>query len=462
VRRAAVLVVLALLSLEPSSPAGASDNGVRATVMSRRRPTFAAEPASSAREAPPRRTRRSRPDDNAQGRTAKVQNSAGTADAPTFDVNVNGARFTGVVPPDPAGEAGTTQYVHTVNTSHGAHVIVFDKTTHAFTRFRMSTLAGPGSACENGLGDGVPYFDQLTNRWFLTELAAQDNALCVYISADDDATGTYTGYEVGPFPQFPDYPKWAIWADAVYLGYNDSGFSAPVYAFNKSKMLLGNNLSGNDIVSGEVSPLGGFGFQMLMPVDMEGPTPLAGPGVFVRHVDDEVHSPGTADPLNDQIEYVEVDPAGFVGAGTVSAPTSVDVAEFDSRLCGLFSLACIPQHGTRRRLDPLREVIMNRPVLRVGTAASTDQVLVGSFAVDVGSDRAGVRWFELSRPAATTSGGWALEDEGMYAPAGLHRWIPSVATNDDGDIALGYSASSGRVYPSIRITGRHPADPPDR
>src|SRR4029077_15292843 len=46
-----------------------------------------------------------------------------------------------------------------------------------------------------------------------------------------------------------------------------------------------------------------------------------------------------------------------------------------------------------------------------------------------------------------------------YAPSGLSRWLPSIAMNSAGDIALGYSASSGKSFPPARITGRHAADP---
>jgi hypothetical protein len=99
---------------------------------------------------------------------------------------------------------------------------------------------------------------------------------------------------------------------------------------------------------------------------------------------------------------------------------------------------------------------MNRPVMRI---VGTNQVLVGSFTVDTGHNHAGVRWFELTRPAAATSGGWTLLDEGTYAPGRLERWVPSIDIDDAGDIALGFSASSRRRFPSIRITGRHASDP---
>jgi hypothetical protein len=48
--------------------------------------------------------------------------------------------------------------------------------------------------------------------------------------------------------------------------------------------------------------------------------------------------------------------------------------------------------------------------------------------------------------------------QGTYAPDATYRWMGSMAMDKLGDIALGYSASSGTVYPGIRYTGRVPSD----
>src|SRR4029077_15346887 len=107
--------------------------------------------------------------------------------------------------------------------------------------------------------------------------------------------------------------------------------------------------------------------------------------------------------------------------------------------------------------DSLRQPMMNRPVMRV---IGANQTMVGSFTVDAGRNHAGIRWFELTRPTATTTQGWTLADEGTYAPAGAKRWVPSVDIDAAGDIALGYSTSSKHTLPSIRITGRLAGDTP--
>jgi hypothetical protein len=69
--------------------------------------------------------------------------------------------------------------------------------------------------------------------------------------------------------------------------------------------------------------------------------------------------------------------------------------------------------------------------------------------------RAGVRWYEVRSVSSTPT----LFQSGTYSPNSDDRWMPSIAMNKAGDIAIGYSVSSSSVYPSIRWTGRTAADP---
>ncbi len=81
----------------------------------------------------------------------------------------------------------------------------------------------------------------------------------------------------------------------------------------------------------------------------------------------------------------------------------------------------------------------------------THQSMVTNHTVNVGSSRAGVRWYELRN----TGGNWSIYQQGTYAPAdGNHRWMGSIAMNGNGDIGLGYSVSGSSTYPSIRVAGQ--------
>jgi hypothetical protein len=77
--------------------------------------------------------------------------------------------------------------------------------------------------------------------------------------------------------------------------------------------------------------------------------------------------------------------------------------------------------------------------------------LVANFTVDVGADRAGIRWYEIGKSGAT----YSLTQESTYAPAdGRHRWMGSIAMDKCGNIALGYSTSSTSESPSLRYATR--------
>ena len=66
-----------------------------------------------------------------------------------------------------------------------------------------------------------------------------------------------------------------------------------------------------------------------------------------------------------------------------------------------------------------------------------------------------IRWYELYDPAGTVT----LNQQGTFAPNATYRWMGSMAEDKNGDIGLGYSASSSIIHPAIRFTGRVPTDP---
>jgi hypothetical protein len=68
----------------------------------------------------------------------------------------------------------------------------------------------------------------------------------------------------------------------------------------------------------------------------------------------------------------------------------------------------------------------------------------------------GIRWYEVRSPNSTP----AVFQQGTYGPNSTTRWMGSIAMDQSGDMALGYSVSSSSVYPSIYFTGRVAADTP--
>ena len=322
-----------------------------------------------------------------------------------------------------------------------------------------NVLAGPtaldsfgSGACASGFGDGIVLYDQMADRWMLSEFAGSGNHLCIYISDGPDPVND--GWYAYDFitPNFPDYPKYGVWPDAYYVSSNEN--SPAVYALDRAKMLNGQGATAQRFTAPSLS---GFGFQALIPSDLDGATapPAGAPNYFMRHRDDEAHNGGSNNPTEDYLEiwpfHVDFDtPAN----STFTGPINIPIAEIDSELCGFFAFACFPQQGSGTTLDPLREVIMFRLQYRNFGAYET---LVGNLVTDVdGTDHGGIRWFELRKSGG---GAWTLYQEGTYAPDANDRWMGAISMDGAGNIAVGYNVTSSSMFPSLRYTGRLASDP---
>ncbi len=364
-------------------------------------------------------------------------------------LNLNAQDYTNVNPPDTVGDVGPNHYVHMVNFGSGSQVVIYDKSGAILAGpFALDNL-GSGN-CANGMGDPIVLYDQLADRWLLSEFSTSGNNLCVYISITPNPTGSYYAYAFTA-PSFPDYPKYGVWPDAYYVSSNEN--DPAVYALDRVKMLIGQAATFQRF---SAPALSGFSFQALTPSDLDGatPPPAGAPNYFMRHRDTESHGPAGY-PTEDFLEIwaFHADFANPANA-TFTQVGNIAVAEFDSNLCGLSSYNCFPQLGSGTTLDPLREVVMFPLVYR---NFGGYEVLLGNLVTDVdNTDHGGIRWFELRK---TGAGNWALYQEGTFAPDSRSRWMGSIAMDGSGNIAVGYSVSSSSMYPSIRYAGRLASDP---
>ena len=127
--------------------------------------------------------------------------------------------------------------------------------------------------------------------------------------------------------------------------------------------------------------------------------------------------------------------------------TSESVAPF-TPACG--GGTCIPQLGTSQQLDSLADRLMYRLAYR---NFGDHEALLVNHSVTAGTS-VGIRWYEIRSPGGTPT----VYQQGTYAPDATFRWMGSIAMDKVGNIALGYSASSSTLSPSIRYTGRAPTD----
>jgi hypothetical protein len=76
-----------------------------------------------------------------------------------------------------------------------------------------------------------------------------------------------------------------------------------------------------------------------------------------------------------------------------------------------------------------------------------------------GTNTAHVRWYELPVTGGTVG---AVRQQSTWSPADplpLHRFMPSLAVDKAGNMALGYSVSSKDMSPALRYAGRLAGDP---
>src|SRR5437762_12290139 len=210
---------------------------------------------------------------------------------PTPILNFDGIPYPGVIcncaPPDTNGEVGATQYVQIVNEGYQ----VFNKATGASVLgpSSISTIwTGFGGVCETaGHGDPVMLYDQLANRWLISQFAGSSVPTdeCVAVSTSSDATGTWNRYGFHLGTNFFDYPHLGVWPDAYYMSmnvFNSAGtlFLGPQpFAFDRAAMLAG---SAATFVTTGIT--GGSSEEAYLPADLDGSTlpPAGAPDSFVE------------------------------------------------------------------------------------------------------------------------------------------------------------------------------------
>lgn len=82
-------------------------------------------------------------------------------------------------PPDTVGEVGPNHYVQMVNSSAGSSYQIYDRNGTVVLASTAADSLGTG-VCSTGRGDPVVVYDQLADRWMLTEFAQRvDQTLCI-------------------------------------------------------------------------------------------------------------------------------------------------------------------------------------------------------------------------------------------------------------------------------------------
>ncbi len=350
---------------------------------------------------------------------------------------------------DANGAVGLTQYVQLVNNKY----TIYDKTTG-------NVIAGPipenslwktfGGPCQtSNNGDGTVTYDQLANVWILSHHAVPTGGPyynCIAVSTSPDATGTYYMYGFELTQQFPDKPRIAVWPDAYYLSQDVLDPSTHVFvrsqacALQRDAMLVG-QYAFTQCFQGSIS------LPTFVPTTLDGQTPPpVGEQAFFWQLDQRPNV--GKNNLNSFLFHVDwVTPANttFTGPVANALPSYLDA-------CASFK-PCVPQPGTTNLLQGWGDRLMGRVTYRnFGSYESV--VMTHAVTRSVGTtQRAAIRWYEYRTPLTPV-----LYQSGTLSPDTTYRWIPGIAQDQYGDIAVGYNVSSAAVSPGIRYAAHKSTD----
>jgi hypothetical protein len=357
-----------------------------------------------------------------------------------------GSQGGGFEPPDTNSDVGATQVVETVNLAYA----VYNKTNGnvIMAPKAISTLYAPlGGTCgTQNLSDPTATWDNAAQRWVITIIAYNgnfsQNAACVAVSTSADATGTYNLYSFSYGNVLPDYPKLGVWPDAYYLTTDSfpggGGFSgAESCALNRANMLAGQPAGSTVCFQRSSSDFA------LLPADLDGsnPPPSGAPNF-------EMDLNTSNNKLNLYKFHVDFN---NVNNSTFTGPTLLTVAAFSDACPNTRS--CIPQPSPGERVDAIGNRLMHRLAYR-NYGDHEAMTAVHSIAPTSGSGSAASRWYEIRNPNSSPT----IFQSGTVVHPTYSVWMGSIAMDKAGDIALGVSASSSALKPTVAYVGRVPSD----
>lgn len=303
----------------------------------------------------------------------------------------------------------------------------------------------PGECGKVDFGDVVVRYDQIAKRWvFILPIfnrpdGEKNYAVCYAVSADSNVLGRYHRYEFTR-SLFPDYPRPGVWPDGYYLGTSsgDTVIQKSLCVAERSAMLKGQP------AREQCSVIDGVNF--LNPADIEGTQlpPRGAPNLVLAAGGTQLK--GIYDSQSIHYYKFHVDWA-HPAQSMVGGPFTVAVAPYHY-LCNGQLTSCVPQPGTKQRLDAQGDKLMQRVVYR---RRGNQQSIVAAHSVNTAGGGGGVRWYEFQ---VGGDGALRLSQQGTFAPKGGFRWLPSISMDHVGDIVVGYSFGDSTDYVGQRLTGR--------
>ena len=357
-------------------------------------------------------------------------------------------------PPDPNGDVGPNNYVQAVNTSIGIWTKGNTTPQATMTFDSLFSQAPTGTPCDNSnQGDPVALYDPFGDRWIVSDFAWNDanystgpfyQCMAVSKTSDPVAGGWYFyAWKIENGASLPDYPKLGVWPDGIYMSANvfaSSGSgsfqNAQVWAFDRNQMEAGN--AGAQAVTFSLPrTINGVTIFSLLPSNaraVTGAPPAGAPNYFAS-----IYGSYNIRTWKFHVDWTTPANSTFTG------PTNTAIATFN------VGPSNVPELGGNN-IDTLSyRLMMQNQYTNIGGRES----LWLTHTVGSASHVAQVRWYELPVTGGAIG---SVRQQATWSPDSLNRFMPSLAVDKNGDMAIGYSVSNASMYPAIRYSGRLAGD----
>ena len=360
----------------------------------------------------------------------------------SINQNFDGLSWASFDPSDNNLAVGPNHVIQIINDLSGSRFKIWNKSGTVIgsaTGTVLATISGV-----SGAGDPVVMYDQLADRWVMTEFgpSACCSSLIMAVSVTGDPTGSWKIYQYTDPSFFPDYPKYSVWHNAYYArtsDFNSSGtafLGGSIYAFDRAAMIAGAATA--TMVRVRLFDAGSLSYYNMNTIGLDGTTPSTSNGLFA-----------VPNQANSTINLFEFTPDFTTPANSVVGPLiPLTVAPYS------LPPGNVVQQGSGVQPQTLGQRLMYR--LSYRNRAGLESILIGHTVAGVPASLAAVRWYEFRKVA----GNWTVYQQGTITGAdGNSRWMPGISMDANGNIGLLYNVAGTTAFPSIKYTARNECDP---
>jgi Carboxypeptidase regulatory-like domain len=400
-----------------------------------------------------------------------IASRSAAAAAPAPDSNFAGLDFANWGqghPPDTNGDVGPNYYIETINVSIG----IYDKSNGnrvaAFTFNSFMSQGAFGNLCDtNNFGDPVVLYDSYEDRWMISDFAftldgsgnvnPQHAFQCFAVSkTGDPVNGGWNFYSIEAPGGLGDYPKFGVWPDGIYMSANmfpyaagGSYFGYHAWALNKQQMYAGAPSPQVVDFAGDTSDF------TVIPANsrLQAGTPPAGSSEYFVSTEQFLNAVSI---YKFHVDWDKVSTSTFTGPVTAATPT------------------CWPNSAPANASTPANSAdtlairaMAQAQYSNIGGAESLwvdHTVNRGEFPIATcgtgNTNNATVRWYQANVTGGTVAAN--VVQDASFDPDGANtffRFMPALAVDRVGDLAVTYTKSNSTTNPQIKYAGRLASDP---